>query len=142
MASKFVVVLAAALAVAVSGAVVPRAADANSILSVTGQGSVDVPTTSTQVAASIEKSVKCEEKQKCTGAPAQQAASKALTSVLDYLKTVDSVSKLTTTNVQLQPDYVYADGQPPKLTGYKAISSISFDVDNQDAGEVLDQIVQ
>lgn len=48
-----------------------------------------VPTTSTQVSASIEKSVKCEEKQKCTGAPAQQAASKALTNVLDYLKTVD-----------------------------------------------------
>ena len=53
-----------------------------------------------------------------------------------------SISKLATTNVQLQPEYAYPENKPPKLTGYRAISSISFDVDNEDAGEVLDQIVE
>lgn len=117
MMSKVFVVFASCAALA-NAAVVPRQATlGGNIISVTGTGSVDIPTTQTQISASISKTTTCDLEKECSGKEAQQEVSKALSDVLDYLKGVDSVSKLTTNSVQLSPEYNYT-ASPPEITGY------------------------
>lgn len=145
MLSRFLFVFATVAALT-QAAVIPRASDSatlGNILSVTGTGSVDVPTTETLVSASIQASTKCDTSKpahECSGQKAQQQVAQASQEVMDYLKGLDYVSELSTTNVQLQPQYDYSNGQ--KLTGYQATNSISFKVENEQAGDVLDEIVQ
>lgn len=82
-----------------------------------GTGHVDIPTTETKVSASIQKTITCDDPS-CNGSGAQEEVATAAKSVLDYLKSLDSVSELSTTNVQLQPQMNYTDS-PPTLTGYQ-----------------------
>lgn len=143
MATRMLCLVAAAFAVGANAAIVPRATDNSGLLSVTGQGSVEIPTTETQVSASVQKTTSCPDPKNCSGQKAQQEAAAATKSVLDYLKGTDGVTDIVTNNVVLQPQYDYSqDNSPAKLTGYTATSSISFQVPNDQAGEVLDEIVK
>jgi len=50
---------------------------------------------------------------------------------------------LSTATVQLQPQYRYADNQPPAITGYQAVNSVSVRFrDVSKAGGVLDALVK
>jgi len=47
-----------------------------------------------------------------------------------------------TSSVNLNPDYVYADGQPPRLTGYQASNQLSIRFrDIRASGKIIDALV-
>lgn len=47
-----------------------------------------------------------------------------------------------TSSVNLNPDYVYADGQPPRLTGYQASNQLSIRFrDIRSSGKIIDALV-
>ena len=49
---------------------------------------------------------------------------------------------IQTSNISLNPDYVYENNQPPKLTGYNASNQLSVRFRNiADAGKILDALV-
>jgi uncharacterized protein YggE len=92
MASRVLCIAGVALLGAAQAASV-RSTDSTgaNILSVQGQGSVEVPTTETVVSASVQKTVSCKDKaaNKCSGQPAQSQASAAMADVMEYLKSVE-----------------------------------------------------
>lgn len=144
MMSRFLF-LFATLAALTQAAIIPReAVTASNIISVQGTGSVDIPTTQTLVSASIEKTTPCDPKNpnECSGRAAQQEVASVSKGVMEYLKGLDTVTDLTTTNVALNPQYDYPANGKRVLTSYQATNSISFKVDNDAAGDVLDEIVK
>lgn len=49
---------------------------------------------------------------------------------------------IQTSTVNLNPDYVYAEGQPPRLSGYQATNSVNVRFrDIRNAGRILDALV-
>jgi len=49
---------------------------------------------------------------------------------------------IQTSNISLQPDYRYGEGQPPQLTGYRASNSVDVRFrDIADSGRILDALV-
>ena len=49
---------------------------------------------------------------------------------------------IQTSSINLNPDYVYAERQPPKLTGYQATNSVSVRFrDIRNSGKILDALV-
>ena len=49
---------------------------------------------------------------------------------------------IQTSNISLNPDYVYENNQPPKLTGYNASNQLSVRFRNiADAGKIIDALV-
>jgi len=146
MASKFLL-LVSCLLVSSHAAVVTRASStnevlSNQVLSVTGNGHIDVPTSEAHVEASVSKTVKCgSDANKCTGAPAQTEVTAAFNKLLSYLDDQDGISKLQTNQVQLMPQYNY-DKNPPQLTGFTAVAGVSFNVKNDNAGDVIDGLVK
>ena len=61
--------------------------------------------------------------------------------VVAYLKT-QQVDKLQTTGINLNPNYIYTNGSNPKISGYTATNSISFQVPTERAGTILDAAVK
>ncbi|WP_157260033.1 SIMPL domain-containing protein [Chamaesiphon minutus] len=102
-------------------------------LTASGRGIVSIPTTLSQIRLTIEVSGK-------TPTAAQQEAAKRSTQVVNYLKS-QQVEKLQTAGINLNPTYVYQTGTSPKITGYSATNSISFRVNNDRAGAILDAAV-
>jgi uncharacterized protein len=103
-------------------------------LTVSGKGIVTLQTTLTQARLAIEVQGK-------TPAVTQQLAAKKASSVVAYLKS-QQVQKLQTTGVSLNPMYIYApNGGQPKITGYTATNSVSFQINNDRAGRILDGAV-
>ncbi|NJL87146.1 MAG: SIMPL domain-containing protein [Leptolyngbyaceae cyanobacterium SM1_1_3] len=102
------------------------------VLTVTGAGSEDVQTTITRVSMGVE--VQAE-----TAAAAQAEAARRSSSVVELLRS-RSVDKLETTGVQLNPVYDYSRDQP-RITGYSAVNLVSFRVSTEQAGKLLDELV-
>lgn len=103
------------------------------ILSVTGQGEVEVPTSRTIVNLGVEVNAR-------TAQAAQSQAAAQSNAVVDLLKG-RSVQDLQTTGVSLSPRYDYS-GNSPTLTGFTATNTVSFSVPTAEAGPLLDAAVR
>jgi uncharacterized protein len=103
-------------------------------LTASGRGIVTIPTTLSQIRLAIEVQAK-------TSINAQQEAARRSARVVAYLKT-QQVDKLQTTGINLNPNYIYTNGSSPKIGGYTATNSISFQVPTERAGTLLDASVK
>jgi uncharacterized protein YggE len=102
-------------------------------LSVTGRGVEAIPTTQTQVALGVEVQGK-------TAAQVQQEAARRSSAVVALLRS-RQVQKLETTGITLSPSYTYENNQQ-RLIGYIATNTVSFRLNTQSAGTLLDDAVQ
>ena len=102
-------------------------------LSVTGRGVEAIPTTQTQVRLGVEVQGK-------TAAEVQQEAARRSSAVVALLRS-RQVQKLETTGITLNPNYTYENNQQ-RLIGYIATNTVSFRLNTQSAGTLLDDAVQ
>jgi hypothetical protein len=102
-------------------------------LSVTGRGVEAIPTTETKVALGVEVQGK-------TAAEVQQEAARRSSAVVALLRS-RQVEKLETTGITLSPSYTYENNQQ-QLIGYIATNTVSFRLNTQSAGTLLDDAVQ
>lgn len=101
-------------------------------LTVSGQATVEVPTSLTQVSLGIEV-------QGRTAEEVQQEVARRSQTLVDLLRS-RNVEKLQTTGVNLYPLY-NSDGNPPRITGYTASNIVSFRMATERAGSLLDEAV-
>lgn len=102
-------------------------------ITVTGQGIERIPTTLTDASLGVEVQGK-------TATAAQQEAAKRSSSVVAYLRS-RQVERLQTTGISLSPVY-NSDNNVQRITGYTATNTVSFRLNTEQAGTVLDQAVQ
>jgi hypothetical protein len=102
-------------------------------LTVTGRGTEMIATTLTQVRLGVEAQGK-------TANEVQQEVARRSNSVVSLLKS-RNVEKLETTGINLSPTYRY-DNNVQSLTGYTASNIVSFRVETQKAGTLLDDAVK
>lgn len=101
-------------------------------LTVTGRGTESIPTTQTEVRLGVEVQGK-------TAAEVQQEAARRSSAVVELLRS-RQVAKLETTGITLRPNYSYENNQQ-RLTGYIATNTVSFRINTQSAGSLLDDAV-
>lgn len=101
-------------------------------LTVTGQGTESIPTTMTQVQLGVEV-------QADTAVAAQQEAARRSASLVEFLRS-QNVEQLQTTGISLNPRYNYNNGNQ-RIVGYTATNTVSFEVDTDEAGNILDEAV-
>lgn len=101
-------------------------------ITVTGQGEETIPTTLTQVNLGVEV-------QADTADAAQRQAAQRAESVVSLLRS-RNVQKLETTEIRLNPIYNY-DGSTPRITGYTATNIVSFRLDTNEVGTLLDDAI-
>jgi len=102
-------------------------------LTTMGQGTVSIPTTLAQINLGVE----------VRGATAQQAQSEAAersSAVVDLLRS-RNVDELQTRGIQLNPVYTNRNGTNA-ITGYSASNIVSFQIEVDRAGELLDDVVE
>ncbi|MBD2741358.1 SIMPL domain-containing protein [Coleofasciculus sp. FACHB-1120] len=102
-------------------------------ITVTGRGEESIATTLTLVRLGVEVQGK-------VAADVQQEAARRSTAVVELLKS-RNVEKLQTTGISLNPTYSY-ENNVQRLTGYTATNIVSFRVNNQTAGTLLDEAVK
>lgn len=102
------------------------------VLTVTGQGRETIATTLTQVELGVEA-------QGATAAEVQQEIARRSTAVVELLRS-QSVEKLQTTGIRLNPQYDYNNGQP-RLVGYSGSNTVSFRMPTERVGSLLDQAI-
>lgn len=102
-------------------------------LTVTGRGVEMIPTTIAQVQLGVEVQGK-------TAALAQQEAARRSSAVVELLRS-RNVEKLQTTGIRLNPNYSYQDNVQ-RFLGYTATNIVSFQIDPQRLGNLLDEAVQ
>ncbi|MGL5940509.1 MAG: SIMPL domain-containing protein [Waterburya sp.] len=102
-------------------------------LTVTGEGKEMIPTTLTQVQLGVEVQGKTSEE-------VQQEVANQSTSVVNLLKS-RNVQQLKTTGISLQPNYDY-NSSDRKLIGYIGTNLVSFSLETQQIGNLLDQVVK
>ncbi|CAD5909491.1 hypothetical protein NO108_00030 [Planktothrix rubescens] len=102
-------------------------------LTVSGQGVVTIPTTQTQVQLGVEVLGK-------TAEEVQTEAAKRTAAVIELLRS-RNVEKLETTGIRLNPTYSYANDQQ-RLTGYSATNTVSFRLNTEKVGSLLDDAVK
>ncbi len=78
-----------------------------------------------------------------TASDAMKANNTRMNAVMAALKSAGiAVKDIQTSSLNLNPQYVYADGQPPKLTGYEARDQITVRVnDLAQTGPVIDTVI-
>jgi uncharacterized protein YggE len=103
------------------------------VLTVTGRGTEEVATTQTIVRLGVEAQGK-------TAEAVQQEVARRSNAVVQLLRS-RSVEKLETTGINLNPTYRYDNGVQT-LTGYSASNIVSFRINTQAAGSILDDAVQ
>lgn len=103
------------------------------ILTVTGKGEEMVPTTLTQVQLGVEVQGK-------TAAEVQQEAARRSSAVVNLLRS-RNVEKLQTTGIRLNPNYSYQNNVQ-RLIGYTAANTVSFRIQTERVGNLLDEAVQ
>lgn len=101
-------------------------------LAVTGRGVETIPTTIAQVNLGVEVQGK-------TVAEVQQEAARRSAAVVELLRS-RHVEKLQTTGIRLNPNYSY-EGNVQRLIGYTAVNTVSFRLDPQRVGNLLDEAV-
>lgn len=102
-------------------------------VTVTGRGTESIPTTLTQVRLGVEAQGK-------TANEVQQEVARRSNSVVALLRS-RNVTKLETTGISLNPNYRY-DNNVQTLVGYNASNIVSFRVETQKAGDLLDDAVK
>lgn len=102
-------------------------------LTVTGKGSESIPATIAQVRLGVEVQGK-------TAAEVQQEVARRSSAVVELLRS-RQVEKLQTTGISLNPTYTYTNNVQ-RLTGYTGSNIVSFRIDTQRVGTLLDEAVQ
>lgn len=102
-------------------------------LTVTGRGVESIPTTKAQVQLGVEVQGKS-----ATGV--QEDVAKRSAAVVQLLKS-RNVEKLTTTGIRLNPIYE-TENNRQRLIGYAASNTVSFQLPTEQAGKLLDDVVQ
>ncbi|XZN96240.1 MAG: SIMPL domain-containing protein [Microcoleus sp.] len=102
-------------------------------LTVTGRGIEVIPTTQTQVRLGVEVQGK-------TAAEVQQEAARRSSAVVELLRS-RQVEKLETAGITLNPIYNYESKPSPQITGYTATNTVTFRINTQSAGTLLDDAV-
>ncbi len=101
-------------------------------ITVTGQGEESIPATLTQVNLGVEV-------QADSADAAQRQAAQRADSVVNLLRS-RNVQNLQTTEIRLNPVYNY-DGSTPRITGYTATNIVSFRMDTNNVGTLLDDAI-
>lgn len=101
-------------------------------LTVTGSGQISIPATIAQVSLGVEV-------QADTAEAAQQQVAQQSSAVVEYLRS-RNVDKLQTTGIRLNPVYNTRNNETT-ITAYSASNIVSFRIDTEAAGEVLDTAV-
>ncbi|BAW96788.1 hypothetical protein NIES970_17270 [[Synechococcus] sp. NIES-970] len=102
-------------------------------ITVTGQGEEAVSTSISEVRLGVE--VRGE-----TATQVQADIAQRSNQVVDFLKG-KNVDKLTTTGINLQPEYDY-NNDNRRLVGYLATNIVSFEVPTSQAGSIMDEAVR
>ncbi len=103
-------------------------------LTVTGRGIEVIPTTQTQVSLGVEVDGK-------TAAEVQQEVARRSSAVVELLRS-RQVEKLQTTGITLNPRSSYGSNeQAPQIIGYKATNTVTFRINTQSVGTLLDDAV-
>ncbi|WP_107667184.1 SIMPL domain-containing protein [Cyanothece sp. BG0011] len=102
-------------------------------LTVTGKGTVRIPTSLTDVSLGVEIQGK-------TAAEVQQNVAQRTSSLVDFLRS-RQVERLETTGIRLQPNYQY-DNNQRRLVGYLGTNIVSFRVKTEEVGSLLDDAVK
>jgi hypothetical protein len=103
------------------------------VLTVTGRGQETIAATLAQVRLGVEVQGKIAEE-------VQQIAAQRSAAVVALLQK-QNVEKLKTTGISLNPNYRYTSGQQ-QLVGYIATNTVSFRIDAQKAGTLIDAAVK
>jgi uncharacterized protein len=107
-------------------------------LSVTGQGTVNIPSTEARVSLGVEVRGK-------TANEVQQEVAKRSNAVVNLLKS-RQVNKLQTTGISLQPEYDYnnpvGENRQPRLIGYIGANNVSFRSSIDQSGSIIDEAVK
>ncbi|MEB3883351.1 SIMPL domain-containing protein [Lyngbya sp. CCY1209] len=101
-------------------------------LTVSGEGIVTIPTTLTRVQLGVEVSGK-------TAEEVQQQAARQTSAVVELLRS-RNVQKLETAGIRLNPNYTYRDDRQ-ELTGYTATNTVTFRLETEAVGNLLDEAV-
>ena len=102
-------------------------------LTVTGEGTVRIPTTLTQVQLGVEI-------QGRTATEVQKQVAKQTSAVVDFLRS-RNVQQLQTTGIRLQPNYDYSNRER-RLVGYIGTNTVSFRLQTELVGNLLDEAVK
>lgn len=102
-------------------------------LSVTGQGTVSIPTSKSVVRLGIQAEGK-------TAVEVQEEVARRSSAVVELLRS-RNVEKLETTGISLNPVYNYQNDRQ-LLTGYTATNTVSFRLDTAETGKLLDDAVK
>lgn len=102
-------------------------------LTVNGRGVETIPTTLSQVSLGVEAQSK-------TVQQVQQEVARRSSAVVALLRS-RNVEKLQTTGISLNPIYSY-NNNVQRLTGYSATNTVSFRLNTEQAGTLLDDAVK
>lgn len=102
------------------------------VLTVQGQGRVEIPTNLTRVSLGVEVEGK-------TAQEVQDEIARRSSAVVELVRS-RQVKKLQTTGIQLQPIYVFENNKR-RQTGYTGNNSISFQIQTERAGTLLDEAI-
>ncbi len=102
-------------------------------LTVAGKGEISVPTTMTQVRLGVQIQGK-------TAQEVQQQVAQRSQAVVELLKS-RQVEKLETTGISLNPNYSYQGGKQ-SINGYIGTNTVSFRIDTEKSGTLLDDAVK
>ncbi|MDJ0730579.1 MAG: SIMPL domain-containing protein [Crocosphaera sp.] len=102
-------------------------------LTVTGQGTVRIPTTLTDVSLGVEIQGK-------TATEVQKNVAQRTSSLVDFLRS-RPIERLQTTGIRLQANYQY-DNNQRRLVGYIGTNTVSFRVKTEEVGSLLDDAVK
>ncbi|ACA99424.1 conserved hypothetical protein (DUF541) [Picosynechococcus sp. PCC 7002] len=102
-------------------------------ITVTGRGEEAIATSLSEVRLGVEV-------RGATATQVQADIAKRSNQVVDFLKS-KNVAKLTTTGINLQPEYDYNNGDR-RLIGYLATNTVSFEVPTAQAGSLMDEAVK
>lgn len=111
----------------------PQNLAASHTLTVAGKGTINIPTTMTQVRLGVEVQGK-------TAQAVQQQVAKRSQTVVELLK-ARKVEKLETTGINLNPNYSFKDGKQ-NITGYSGSNIVSFRINTDKSGTLLDDAIQ
>jgi hypothetical protein len=130
------VALAAAAPATASAQAVPVAAISGTRLDVVANGEVTRVPDVARISAGVVSQA-----QTATAAIEQNA--RQMTRVRAALKRAGIADRdIQTSSISLQPDYRYAENQPPQLTGYRASNEVTVRFRNiADTGRILDALV-
>ncbi|MEX1116819.1 MAG: SIMPL domain-containing protein, partial [Akkermansiaceae bacterium] len=112
-----------------------------SLVTVQGRGEVRIPNTIAVVQLGFEAAGPEE-------APVRQDVTQRSQAVITALKAEEKVGKLETTSVNIRPQFTHSQPeagkrpQPPKITGYIAQVTVSYESPVEDAGRLISSMME